>query len=107
MGEVLCAQCAFMKILQYPIPFAPKLQEDLSTERKPINCTLYSADEDISISKGQCQGAPSVALTETLGRSYVALLRGKTLQISPAVSENVCTVPKTERVRGQCYLPVS
>ena len=27
---------AFMKVLLYPIPFAPKLQEDLSTKRKSI-----------------------------------------------------------------------
>lgn len=87
MSEVLYVQSTFMKVLLYPTPFVPKLQEDLSTKRKSINCRLHSADQDVSIAKGQHQEAPSVALIETLGRSYMALLRGETLQASSAISE--------------------
>lgn len=88
-GKVLYAQSAFIKVLLYPILFAPKLQEDLSAEWKPINCRLHFADQDTSTSKGQCQGAPSVALTETLGRPYMALLRGETTNMSCCQWEHV------------------
>lgn len=77
---------AFLKVLLYPSPFAPKPQEDVSTKRKSVSYRLPCADQDVSIFRGQCQGAPSVASTDTLGRWYLAPLRGEAVQTSPAVS---------------------
>lgn len=76
MGEILYALSAFVKVLLYSLPFAPKLQEDLSLEKKPKSCRLHSADYDTSISKGACQKALPAAITETSGRS--AMLSGNT-----------------------------
>jgi len=88
VGEVLYAQC-FHEGTALPHSFCPKATRG-SEHKKEVNSRLRSAAEDIPrghTSKGQCQGASSVASAETLGGSYTALLRGETLQVLPRASE--------------------